>query len=91
VALANELHRKMLFAAKSFGYPQGWPAQERFADADRDRILEMLPPTCAARRTPSSRPAAFRRRSLGRMSFEARGRRNVGMRAFAPTLVIRRR
>jgi hypothetical protein len=44
VAPASELHRQMLLAAKSFGHPQGWPAQERFADADRDRILDLLPP-----------------------------------------------
>lgn len=31
-------------AAESFGHPQGWPAQERFAAADRDRILDVLTP-----------------------------------------------
>jgi hypothetical protein len=41
---ASELHRQMLLAATSFGHPQGWPAQERFADADRTRILDVLSP-----------------------------------------------
>lgn len=37
---ASELHRQMLLAAESFGHPQGWPGQERFAD--RTRILDVL-------------------------------------------------
>jgi len=41
---ASELHRQMLSAAESFGYPQGWPAQERFTAADRSRILDVLSP-----------------------------------------------
>jgi hypothetical protein len=41
---ASELHRQMLLAAESFGHPQGWPAQERFADVDRTRILDVLSP-----------------------------------------------
>jgi hypothetical protein len=44
VALAGELHRQMLLAAESFGHPQGWPAQERFASDDRIRILDALSP-----------------------------------------------
>ncbi|MGH2608131.1 MAG: DUF2399 domain-containing protein [Tepidiformaceae bacterium] len=41
---ASELHRQMLLAAESFGHPQGWPAQERFADVDRTKILGVLSP-----------------------------------------------
>jgi hypothetical protein len=41
---ASELHRQMLSAAESFGHPQGWPAQERFSDVDRARILDVLSP-----------------------------------------------
>jgi hypothetical protein len=44
VVPASELHRQMLLAAASFGHPQGWPAQERFADVDRTRILDVLAP-----------------------------------------------
>jgi hypothetical protein len=44
IAPASELHRQMLSAAESFGYSQGWPAQERFTDADRSRILDVLSP-----------------------------------------------
>src|SRR5678815_3274106 len=44
VASASELHRQMLSAAESFGHAQGWPAQERFSDADRSRILDVLSP-----------------------------------------------
>jgi hypothetical protein len=44
VAPATELHLQMLSAAKSFGHPQGWPSQERFSDADRRRILDVLSP-----------------------------------------------
>jgi hypothetical protein len=39
---ASELHRRMLLAAQSFGHSHGWPAQERFADNDRTRILDFL-------------------------------------------------
>ncbi|HEX9640326.1 MAG TPA: hypothetical protein VGB13_03325 [Candidatus Krumholzibacteria bacterium] len=42
---AGELHRQMLSAAEAFGHPQGWPAQERFSDGDRQRILDVLTPT----------------------------------------------
>jgi hypothetical protein len=42
VAPASELHRQMLSAAESFGHPQGWPAQERIADVDRTKILDVL-------------------------------------------------
>lgn len=41
---ASELHRQMLSAAESFGHPQGWPAQERFSEVDRARILNVLAP-----------------------------------------------
>lgn len=41
---AGELHRQMLLSAESFGHPQGWPAQERFAEGDRTRILDFLLP-----------------------------------------------
>lgn len=41
---ASELHRQMLLAAESFGHPQGWPAQERYTDVDRPRILDVLSP-----------------------------------------------
>ncbi|MEZ4442351.1 MAG: hypothetical protein R3B72_24875 [Polyangiaceae bacterium] len=44
VVPATELHRQMLLAAEAFGHPGGWPAHERFADADRDRILDVLTP-----------------------------------------------
>lgn len=44
VVPAGELHRQMLLAAESFGHPQGWPAQERFAEDDRTRILDVLSP-----------------------------------------------
>lgn len=46
---ASELHRQMLSAAESFGYPQGWPAQERFSDVDRRRILDVLSPDVRGR------------------------------------------
>lgn len=39
---ASELHRRMLLAAESLGFPQGWPGNERFADVDRTRILDVL-------------------------------------------------
>jgi hypothetical protein len=42
VVPASELHRQMLSAAETFGHPQGWPAPERIADADRTRILDVL-------------------------------------------------
>jgi hypothetical protein len=41
---ASELHRQMLAAADAFGHPKGWPAHERFSDADRARILGVLSP-----------------------------------------------
>lgn len=41
---ATELHRQMLSAADAFGHPQGWPAQERFSEAERRRVLEVLSP-----------------------------------------------
>ncbi|MEW6269188.1 MAG: hypothetical protein AB1689_07825 [Thermodesulfobacteriota bacterium] len=44
VAPARELHRRMLLAAESFGHPQGWPAQERFAADDRASVLDALSP-----------------------------------------------
>ncbi len=44
VVPAGDLHRQMLLAAESFGHPQGWPAQERFAGDDRIRILDALSP-----------------------------------------------
>ena len=44
VAPASEIHRQMLWAAESFGHPQGWPAKECFSDADRSRILDVLSP-----------------------------------------------
>lgn len=46
---ASELHRQMLSAAESFGHPQGWPAQEHFADADPTRILDVLSPDLRGR------------------------------------------
>jgi hypothetical protein len=39
---ATELHRQMLMAAKSFGHPLGWPADEHFSPADRHRVLEVV-------------------------------------------------
>jgi hypothetical protein len=42
IAPATELHRQMLSAAQEFGHPQGWPAQERFADRERKRLLDVL-------------------------------------------------
>ena len=44
VVPSDELHRQMLLSAESFGHPQGWPAQERFAENDRIRILDVLSP-----------------------------------------------
>jgi len=44
IAPASELHRQMLSAAESFGHSQGWPAQERFSDANRSKILDVLSP-----------------------------------------------
>jgi hypothetical protein len=44
VVPAGELHQQMLLAAESFGYSQGWPTQERFAEDDRTRILDFLSP-----------------------------------------------
>jgi hypothetical protein len=41
---AIELHRQMLMAAASFGYPQGWPTQDRSTDVDRSRVLDVLSP-----------------------------------------------
>lgn len=49
VVPAGELHRQMLSAAESFGHPQGWPAQERFAEGDRTRILDFLSPEVRGR------------------------------------------
>ncbi len=46
---ASELHRQMLLAADSFGHPDGWPAQESFADVDRMRILDFLFPDVRGR------------------------------------------
>lgn len=39
---ASELHMRMLSAADAFGHPLGWPAQERFSVANRERILDVL-------------------------------------------------
>jgi hypothetical protein len=44
VAPASELHLQMLSAALAFGHPQGWPAQERFPEVHRRRILDVLSP-----------------------------------------------
>jgi hypothetical protein len=42
VVPASELHWKMLCAAQAFGHPQGWPAQERFSDDERRKVLNVL-------------------------------------------------
>jgi hypothetical protein len=39
---ASELHRQMLAAAEAFGHAEGWPAQERFPEADRQRVLDAV-------------------------------------------------
>lgn len=42
---AEELHRQMLLAAESFSYSLGWPAQERFSESDREKVLEVISPS----------------------------------------------
>lgn len=49
VVPALELHRQMLLSAEAFGHPQGWPAQERFSDGHRTRILDVLSPDLRGR------------------------------------------
>jgi hypothetical protein len=46
---ASELHMRMLSAAEAFGHPVGWPAQESFTQASRERILEVLAPEARER------------------------------------------
>jgi hypothetical protein len=46
---ASELHMRMLGAAEAFGHPVGWPTQERFTQASRERILEVLAPEARER------------------------------------------
>jgi hypothetical protein len=46
---ASEIHRQMLLAAESFGYPQGWRSQEQFSDVDRSRLLDVLSPDLRGR------------------------------------------
>ena len=42
---ADELHRQMLLAAESFGHSLGWPAQQRFSESDREKVLEVISPS----------------------------------------------
>jgi hypothetical protein len=39
---ASELHSQMLAAAETFGHRHGWPAQGRYSEADRQRVLEVV-------------------------------------------------
>jgi len=39
----------MLSAAESFGHSTGWPAQERFSDAERRKLLDGLAPDLRTR------------------------------------------
>ena len=41
---ATEVHRQMLATAHAFGYPDGWPTDERVTRPDRLRALDVLAP-----------------------------------------------
>src|SRR5690606_33177882 len=42
---ASELHRQMLETARAFGHADGWPAQERVSEEERQMLLSFLSPS----------------------------------------------